>query len=240
MRRASSSEHTERQQEGLALAPLPMAAMPRRRSAARSAWPPCPCSASRSRPAPTDQGSAAPSRRAKAQRSPPTADLRRLNTVFAAFYARRRREGGLPRFKPYRRFSQVGFVAGDDAKWTPQASGWRGQRSRPCRSRSPARPVPGRSSSCRSIAISTADGIVISEAGVCYSRPSAGHGLMCPHAHTQFIAIRSSSPTPDDRAPAAAQGAARRAREPKRSPRLQAARRRPGDRDHHVKTVRHW
>jgi len=52
--------------------------------------------------------------------------LRRLNTVFAAFYARAKKgKAGYPRFKPYSRFSQVGFVAGDGAKWTPaDAGGW--------------------------------------------------------------------------------------------------------------------
>jgi putative transposase len=52
--------------------------------------------------------------------------LRRLNTVFAAFYARAKKEkAGYPRFKPYRRFHQVGFVAGDGAKWTPApVGGW--------------------------------------------------------------------------------------------------------------------
>jgi putative transposase len=52
--------------------------------------------------------------------------LRRLNTVFAAFYARARQgKAGYPRFKPYNRFSQVGFVAGDGAKWTPApVGGW--------------------------------------------------------------------------------------------------------------------
>ena len=52
--------------------------------------------------------------------------LRRLNTVFAAFYARTKKgKVGYPRFKPYGRFSQVGFVAGDGAKWTPApAGGW--------------------------------------------------------------------------------------------------------------------
>jgi putative transposase len=50
--------------------------------------------------------------------------LRRLNTVFAAFYARAKMgKAGYPRFKPYRRFSQVGFVAGDGAKWIPAPSG---------------------------------------------------------------------------------------------------------------------
>jgi putative transposase len=50
--------------------------------------------------------------------------LRRLNTVFAAFYARAKKgRAGCPRFKPYGRFSQVGFVAGDGAKWTPAPTG---------------------------------------------------------------------------------------------------------------------
>ena len=52
--------------------------------------------------------------------------LRRLNTVFAAFCARARRgKAGYPRFKLYSRFSQVGFVAGDGAKWSSaDARGW--------------------------------------------------------------------------------------------------------------------
>jgi putative transposase len=52
--------------------------------------------------------------------------LRRLNTVFAAFYKRAKKEkAGYPRFKPYSRFNQAGFIAGDGAKWTPAAvSGW--------------------------------------------------------------------------------------------------------------------
>jgi putative transposase len=54
--------------------------------------------------------------------------LRRLNTVFAAFYTRAKKKkgkGGYPRFKPYSRFNQAGFVAGDGAKWTPaDAGGW--------------------------------------------------------------------------------------------------------------------
>jgi putative transposase len=52
--------------------------------------------------------------------------LRRLNTVFAAFYARAKRgKAGYPRFKPHSRFSQAGFVAGDGAKWTPApVGGW--------------------------------------------------------------------------------------------------------------------
>jgi len=46
--------------------------------------------------------------------------LRRLNTVFQAFY-RRARQGraGFPRFKAYGRFGQVSFVAGDGATWEP-------------------------------------------------------------------------------------------------------------------------
>jgi putative transposase len=53
--------------------------------------------------------------------------LRRLNTAFAAFYKRAQKaaKAGYPRFKPYSRFHQVGFVAGDGAKWTPaSAGGW--------------------------------------------------------------------------------------------------------------------
>jgi putative transposase len=52
--------------------------------------------------------------------------LRRLNSVFAAFYARAKKgKPGYPRFKSYSRFSQAGFVAGDGAKWTPAAvGGW--------------------------------------------------------------------------------------------------------------------
>jgi putative transposase len=52
--------------------------------------------------------------------------LRRLNTVFAAFYARAKKgKAGYPRFKPCSRFSQAGFVAGNGAKWTPaDAGGW--------------------------------------------------------------------------------------------------------------------
>jgi putative transposase len=50
--------------------------------------------------------------------------LRRLNAVFAAFYARAKKgKAGYPRFKPYSRFSHVGFVAGDGAKWTPAPTG---------------------------------------------------------------------------------------------------------------------
>ena len=53
--------------------------------------------------------------------------LRRLNTVFTAFYTRAKKQGkaGYPRFKPYGRFHQVRFVAGDGAKWTAApAGGW--------------------------------------------------------------------------------------------------------------------
>jgi len=52
--------------------------------------------------------------------------LRRLNAVFATFYARAQRgKAGYPRFKPYSRFDQAGFVVGDGAKWTPApAGGW--------------------------------------------------------------------------------------------------------------------
>jgi putative transposase len=57
--------------------------------------------------------------------------LRRLNTVFAAFFDRVRsaekagqhKKPGYPRFKPYQRFSQVLFVAGDGARWQPSGSG---------------------------------------------------------------------------------------------------------------------
>jgi putative transposase len=57
--------------------------------------------------------------------------LRRLNTVFAAFFDRagatqkagQRNKPGYPRYKPYQRFSQVLFVAGDGAKWQPSGSG---------------------------------------------------------------------------------------------------------------------
>ena len=42
---------------------------------------------------------------------------RRLN---ARLRARSEGEGGYPRFKPYSRFDQVGFVVGDGAKWTPR------------------------------------------------------------------------------------------------------------------------
>jgi putative transposase len=51
--------------------------------------------------------------------------LRRLNVVFAAFYARAKNKGkaGHPRFKPYSRFNQAGFVAGHGSKWTPAGPG---------------------------------------------------------------------------------------------------------------------
>jgi putative transposase len=47
--------------------------------------------------------------------------------VFGAFYDRCKvgKTPGYPRFKPYCRFDQVRFVAGDGAKWTPaEAGGW--------------------------------------------------------------------------------------------------------------------
>jgi putative transposase len=67
--------------------------------------------------------------------------LRRLNTVFAAYFQRvrdiekvrqqagrkgdkpRERRVGYPRFKPRQRFDQVLFVAGDGAKWEPADGG---------------------------------------------------------------------------------------------------------------------
>jgi putative transposase len=55
--------------------------------------------------------------------------LRRLNTVFASYFRRARdlkrksRRIGFPRFKPYQRFDQVLFVAGDGAKWEPADGG---------------------------------------------------------------------------------------------------------------------
>jgi putative transposase len=57
--------------------------------------------------------------------------LRRLNTVFAAYLRRARdlkrspRRIGFPRFKPYQRFDQVMFVAGDGARWEPADPGRR-------------------------------------------------------------------------------------------------------------------
>jgi putative transposase len=52
--------------------------------------------------------------------------LRRLNTVFQAFYKRASQgKAGYPRFKPYGRFDQVTFVKGDGAKWSPAGEdGW--------------------------------------------------------------------------------------------------------------------
>jgi putative transposase len=55
--------------------------------------------------------------------------LRRLNVTFAAYFRRVRaakgkeRRVGYPRFKPYQRFDQVLFVAGDGAKWEPADDG---------------------------------------------------------------------------------------------------------------------
>ena len=52
--------------------------------------------------------------------------LRRLKAVFAAFYGRvkaGKTKPGYPRFKPYQRFSQVIFVAGDGARWQPRDAG---------------------------------------------------------------------------------------------------------------------
>lgn len=57
--------------------------------------------------------------------------LRRLTTVFAAFFDRvraaekagQKRKPGYPRVKSYQRFSQVLFIAGDGAKWRPFGSG---------------------------------------------------------------------------------------------------------------------
>ena len=67
--------------------------------------------------------------------------LRRLNTVFAAYFQRVRdaehdrqrarsngekpkeRRVGYPRFKPHQRFDQVLFVAGDGARWEPADDG---------------------------------------------------------------------------------------------------------------------
>jgi len=59
--------------------------------------------------------------------------LRRLETVFSAYYERSKaaqkagkgkkpKKPGYPRFKPGQRFSQVLFVAGDGAKWQPSGS----------------------------------------------------------------------------------------------------------------------
>jgi putative transposase len=56
--------------------------------------------------------------------------LRRLDAVFGAFFGRvtaakkgEEHKPGPPRFKPYQRFSQVLFVAGDGAQWQPRGSG---------------------------------------------------------------------------------------------------------------------
>jgi putative transposase len=52
--------------------------------------------------------------------------LRRLDAIFRAFSRRAKaKEGkaGHPRFKPYQRFDQVLFVAGDGAKWQPADGG---------------------------------------------------------------------------------------------------------------------
>jgi putative transposase len=57
--------------------------------------------------------------------------LRRLDAVFAAFFeqvraadkAGRKNKPGYPRYKPYQRFSQVLFVAGDGARWQPSGPG---------------------------------------------------------------------------------------------------------------------
>jgi putative transposase len=55
--------------------------------------------------------------------------LRRLNATFSAFLKRirdsrgRAPRAGYPRFKPYQRFNQVLFVAGDGARWEPAVAG---------------------------------------------------------------------------------------------------------------------
>jgi putative transposase len=51
--------------------------------------------------------------------------LRRLNTTFSAYFTRTKagQKAGYPRFKPYQRFDQVLFVAGDGAKWEPADDG---------------------------------------------------------------------------------------------------------------------
>ena len=59
--------------------------------------------------------------------------LRRLNATFGAFFngvhhaKGRQRRVGYPRFRPYQRFDQVLFIAGDGARWEP-ANGGRGGR----------------------------------------------------------------------------------------------------------------
>jgi putative transposase len=58
--------------------------------------------------------------------------LRRLNTVFMAFFDRckaaERKTGGknpgYPRFKPHQRFNQAAFVNGDGARWEAAAGRW--------------------------------------------------------------------------------------------------------------------
>lgn len=51
--------------------------------------------------------------------------LRRLHTVFVAFYKRAQNGGaGYPRFKPRSRFDQVMFVAGDGSKWEHATGKW--------------------------------------------------------------------------------------------------------------------
>jgi putative transposase len=56
--------------------------------------------------------------------------LRRLHATFGAFFKRVRagQPAGYPRFKPYQRFDQVLFVAGDGAKWEPADGRRRGGR----------------------------------------------------------------------------------------------------------------
>jgi putative transposase len=57
--------------------------------------------------------------------------LRRLNAALEGFFRRVKegRQPGYPRFKPYSRFRQVGFAAGDGAKWTPAGPGGRWARA---------------------------------------------------------------------------------------------------------------
>jgi putative transposase len=58
--------------------------------------------------------------------------LRRLNTVFKAFFDRckagektgGKKNPGYPRFKPYQRFNQAAFVNGDGAKWEASGGRW--------------------------------------------------------------------------------------------------------------------
>jgi putative transposase len=51
--------------------------------------------------------------------------LRRLGVAFGAFFKRVQagQQAGYPRFKPYQRFNQVLFVAGDGAKWESASGG---------------------------------------------------------------------------------------------------------------------